>query len=336
MRDVLGAFDDHPDPSQVQPTGRPRSSHRGQAGLQSHAQRRQLSDVAARGAERRGHLRDRALAGLGVVRPGGQVLLHAQRPQLGQYRRLALLRGRHRSRLHLGAGQELGGGVGITLEHMFEYRSWRRPRQACRRGAATQNGHRTRGVRWPFEVVRSVADGRGVAAGEALGSGPCWLSPWLSWTRKTMRMMAPTIGTKAISCHHPVRPVSCRRRAPTASDGQRHDVPEHLAADHGVDDRDDEVEQDEELLPRPPGASREPCVLAEHGLDCVAEPHGGSSPCEPRHGSGCGLNRPGANGAAPERPGHCSDTAPTRSRRASARCAAGTPAPTAAGGAAAW
>ena len=53
-----------------------------------------------------------------------------------------------------------------------------------------------------------------------MGDGPYWLSPWLSWTQKTMRMIVPTTGMRPMRSHQPLRLVSCSRRTATARDGR--------------------------------------------------------------------------------------------------------------------
>ena len=60
------------------------------------------------------------------------------------------------------------------------------------------------------------------AIGYTFGLGPYSLVPGAeSWTVQMSNKIAPTNGTKQISCHQPLRPMSCRRRAVTAIMGTR-------------------------------------------------------------------------------------------------------------------
>lgn len=54
------------------------------------------------------------------------------------------------------------------------------------------------------------------------GTSPHLLvSLWPACAHHIISMIAPTKGMSANSCSHPLLPISCRRRAPTAKEGTK-------------------------------------------------------------------------------------------------------------------
>ncbi len=79
------------------------------------------------------------------------------------------------------------------------------------------------GRRHETSMLRQSADKCGYVAPKLHGDIPSAVDPAAalpSCARKTMRTMAPMIGTSEMSCHQPLRFVSCSRRVAAAIEGR--------------------------------------------------------------------------------------------------------------------